>query len=95
MSTAPPLYDLDAASQLTHYAPGTISNRCHDGTLQRGRDFLVMTWRRGCYKRAVLVLTTSGIAALIARRSYAIRRVYEESRVAATELEATQTRLDQ
>lgn len=75
------LYDLDAASERAHYAPRTIANRCHDGTLRRGIDFVVRTYRRGIYKRAILLLTDSGIAALIARQSRAIRKAHEDARI--------------
>ena len=57
------LYDYDEAAALVGLAPTTIRDYCFEGRygLERGRDYIVIQWRHGRFKRRGVRLTQRGI----------------------------------
>ncbi len=60
------LYDYDEAAALTGLSPITIRNYCFEGRygLERGRDYTVLEWRHGRFRRRGVRLTRRGIERL-------------------------------
>jgi hypothetical protein len=78
---APRLYDYDAASAFTHYAPETIRRYCDRGILTRGDHFIVRNYRHGRFIRYVRLITPAGIRFLLDRQQRPTNRLYERARV--------------
>jgi hypothetical protein len=64
---SPALYDVDQAADLCGLSPETITTYAKRGKLERGRDYVLLTWYYGRYRRRSIRITRRGILRLILR----------------------------